>query len=60
MEPFTVVDDPSAWYTSDVKLKKDWIYTLTEADLEETDGALRFVSSLGLRKEASIWRRISR
>ena len=56
VEPFTVVEDPSAWYAADVKASNDWIYQLTESDIQEIDTALEKATSLDLRREVRlIW-----
>ncbi len=52
MEPFTLVDDPSAWYTEDVqKRQQEWIYQLSAEDIQEIDAALKLVSALEVRRE---------
>ncbi len=53
IEPFTVVDDPSAWLAADYKDKESsYIYTLTPEDISELDAAIALVEKNGLRIEA--------
>ncbi len=52
IEPFTVVDDPSAWLAEEYKGKEDtYIYTLTAEDIKELDAAIALVEKEGLRIE---------
>ena len=52
IEPFTVVDDPSAWLAADYQGKEDsFIYTLTPEDIRELDAAIALVEKNGLRIE---------
>ena len=52
IEPFTVVDDPSAWLAADYKGNEDtYIYTLTPEDIKEVDEAIALVEKGGLRIE---------
>lgn len=52
IEPFTIVDDPSAWLSADYKDKQqDYIYTLTPKDLQEVEAAIALVESRGLTIE---------
>ena len=55
IEPFTVVDDPSAWLAEDFKGKEEsFIYHFTEQDLKEIDAAIAKVEAKGLRIEVGI------
>ena len=64
VEPFTIIKDPSAWYTADVKDSQDWIYTLTNEDITEIDHALEQAATLGIRREVgsfcpqSVWTKL--
>lgn len=52
IEPFTIVDDPSAWLAEDYKGKEDsYIYHFTEQDLKEIKAAVAKVEAKGLRIE---------
>lgn len=52
IEPFTIVDDPSAWLAGDYKGKEDsYIYHFTEEDLKEIRAAIAKVEAEGLRIE---------
>ncbi|KAK9919027.1 hypothetical protein WJX75_008803 [Coccomyxa subellipsoidea] len=55
IEPFTVVDDPSAWLSTDYKGKQDtYIYTLTPEDILEINAAIALVEKGGLRIEGNL------
>lgn len=54
IEPFTIVDDPSAWLAEEYKGKEDtYIHTLTAEDIKELDAAIALVEKEGLRIE--VW-----
>lgn len=52
IEPFTIVDDPSAWLAADYRgLEDTFIYTFTTQDIRELDAAIIHVEKQGLRTE---------
>ena len=52
IEPFTIVDDPSAWVAADYRGNEDaFIYRLTKQDLKEVAAAVAAVEANGLRIE---------
>jgi hypothetical protein len=52
VEPFTIVDDPSAWLVKDYQGREDaYIYTFTPEDIQELDAAIARVEQGGLRIE---------
>ena len=54
IEPFTIVDDPSAWLAEDYQGREDsFIYHFTEQDLKEIRAAVAKVEAKGLRIE--VW-----
>ena len=52
IEPFTIVDDPSAWLADDYRGKEEsFIYHFTPEDLAEVEAAVAQVEAKGLRIE---------
>ena len=52
VEPFTIVDDPSAWLVADYQGREDaYIYAFTPEDIQELDAAIARVEQGGLRIE---------
>ena len=52
VEPFTIVDDPSAWLVKDFQGREGaYIYTFTPEDIQELDTAIAQVEQGGLRIE---------
>ncbi|CAK0785174.1 hypothetical protein CVIRNUC_008380 [Coccomyxa viridis] len=55
IEPFTIVDDPSAWVAADYRGNEDaFIYRLTKQDLKEVEAAVATVETKGLRIEGNL------
>jgi len=52
IEPFTIVDDPSAWLAEDYRGKDEYfIYHFTQQDLKEVEFAVGQAEAKGLRIE---------
>ncbi len=57
VEPFTVVDDPSAWRASDYAGREaEWLFALTPDDVAELDATVKAVEDNPmLRLEVGAW-----
>lgn len=51
MEPYTIIDDPSAWYAEQYKDPDSYTYRFTAADIEELEAAIRHAETLGIEQE---------
>lgn len=50
MEPFTVIQGPSAWVGSEIqKDSESYIYHVTESDIKELDAAIAAVEASGVK-----------
>ena len=47
MEPYTIVEDPGAWYADQYRNKDSWITQLTEKHVEELDAAVGAIQQKG-------------
>lgn len=51
MEPYTIIDDPSAWYAEQYQDPESYTYRFTPADIAELESAIQYAESLEIPQE---------
>ena len=54
MEPYTIVDDPAAWYAEQYRDPESYSYRLSSEEISEVEAAIEHAESLGIREEVVV------
>lgn len=56
VKPYTIIEDPSAWYAEQYQDPETYTYRLSSAEIAELESAIEHAESLGIAQE--VWKRL--
>eukprot|EP00884_Botryococcus_braunii_P012117 jgi/Botrbrau1/20906/Bobra.0135s0037.1 len=54
VEPFTIIDDPSAWYAEQYQDPESYTYRFSSAEIAELESAIQYAESLSIPQEGNL------